>query len=60
MGVGQQGADFVSLFDVYVSDEKSPYYFAFDDNHWNDAGQSLAGELVSEHVQQNYDFSPPH
>lgn len=49
-------ANFVSLFDTFLSNEKSQYYYVLNNNHWNDNGQKLAAKLVSEYILTHFDF----
>jgi len=40
-------ADYINFFGIFVTDDRSPYYFLADDNHWNDQGQALAARTVA-------------
>ena len=51
-------ADYVNLFDSFVTSGRTPYYFAVGDNHWNDAGQALAAKLMAERLVGNYGTAP--
>ena len=51
-------ADYISLFDSYVTNGRTPYYFLLDDGHWNDRGQELAAKLMAEHLLNTYEIVP--
>jgi lysophospholipase L1-like esterase len=51
-----EGASFVSLYDAYVTEDRTPHYFVLDNNHWNDSGQKLAADLVSDYILDHFEF----
>ena len=51
-------ADYISLFDSYVTNGRTPYYFLLDDDHWNDRGQVLAAKLMAEDLLNTYEIAP--
>lgn len=48
--VTQHGLDHVNLFEAFRAVDANELYFHGGDTHWNDAGQSLAADLVGDHV----------
>ena len=51
---GHNQISYVNLFRYFRSDGESPYYFKGGNDHWNDAGQRLAAELVAEHIVERH------
>ncbi len=50
-GIGESlHIDAVNLFPVYQASRPERLYFSDGDNHWNDAGQALAAEVVARHL----------
>ncbi len=47
-------ASYLNLFDAFVTDGPTPYYFVLDDNHWNDSGQALAAKLMADHIDTHH------
>ena len=47
------GLHYINFFDVFNANNPNDLYFQIDDDHWNDKGQALAAERVSEYLIQN-------
>jgi len=47
------GVPFVSLYDTFRQHDANSLYFHVDDDHWNDAGQKLAAEVMAEYLISN-------
>jgi hypothetical protein len=48
----RRGMAFVNLYDVFVKQDANELYFHGGDDHWNEAGQKLAAEVMADYVVQ--------
>lgn len=55
--LARRGIDGINLFHAYAAQSAENLYFKGDDDHWNDAGQSLAAKLTAEQLAPL--LSPP-
>jgi hypothetical protein len=51
--------DGISLFHAFSAQSAEDLYFKGDDDHWNDAGQSLAAKLTAERLAPLLAQPPP-
>ena len=47
------GVPFVSLYDIFRQHDANSLYFHVDDDHWNEAGQKLAAEVMADYLISN-------
>lgn len=45
-----QGLDWLNLFDIFLDADPDNLYFHWEDDHWNDRGQEIAAEAMTEYL----------